>query len=85
MSQGSQSPGVRTLQEAINLCYSDRVTPDITIDGIFGEKTETALRKVQAEAGAGVDGVYGPETRQRMLWPLRHENGSLANYCTSGV
>lgn len=31
-------------------------------DGIFGPLTETAVRRAQAAAGIGVDGIAGPET-----------------------
>ena len=34
-----------------------------TSDGIFGQRTEDALKQVQANGGLKVDEVYGPKTR----------------------
>jgi peptidoglycan hydrolase-like protein with peptidoglycan-binding domain len=35
------------------------------VDGIFGARTEAAVRAVQGNGGVGVDGIVGPQT-----WPL---------------
>lgn len=64
MGRGNQSTGVRYLQISLNRCYGQGLAED----GIYGAATERAVRNVQAAIGAGVDGVYGPETRSRMLW-----------------
>lgn len=37
------------------------------IDGIFGRRTEMAVRRFQADRGLLVDGVLGPETRRALL------------------
>jgi peptidoglycan hydrolase-like protein with peptidoglycan-binding domain len=58
--------GVRTLQSAMNACY----VTGLGTDGIFGENTEKAVKKVQIAVKVEVDGYYGPETRDAMSWPL---------------
>ncbi|WP_299937952.1 N-acetylmuramidase domain-containing protein [uncultured Nitratireductor sp.] len=35
----------------------------VAVDGVFGRRTEEALKRFQAEAGVTVDGVVGPVTR----------------------
>jgi hypothetical protein len=37
-------------------------SPRLVEDGVFGPKTEQALRAFQQKAGLAVDGVYGPRT-----------------------
>lgn len=35
----------------------------VVADGVFGRRTEEALKRFQAEAGIRVDGIAGPVTR----------------------
>lgn len=35
--------------------------------GFYGEQTENAVRRFQIDNGLLVDGIYGPETRERLL------------------
>lgn len=57
------------LQDSLNACYGKGLVPD----GDFGTATRTALREVQTEENVGVDGVYGPTTRNAMNWLSRNE------------
>ena len=62
LKKGSSGSGVVWLQTALkNLGY------EITIDGIFGTKTETVVKKFQEEAKLKVDGVVGTQTRGLIL------------------
>ncbi|MGW6060313.1 peptidoglycan-binding domain-containing protein [Streptomyces sp. NPDC055189] len=65
MGRGAQSKAVRLLQKTLNTCYGLDTGGQ---DGIYGEKTESAVRTVQGREGASVDGEYGPETRRKMDW-----------------
>lgn len=56
LSLGSTGEDVKKLQSALG------VNPD----GVFGEKTEAAVRKYQQENGIGVDGVAGNTTLNKL-------------------
>lgn len=60
MGVGAQSDAVGQLQRTLNRCYS----AGLVVDGIFGNRTRSALRAAQSAAGASPDGVYGPQTRR---------------------
>ncbi|HAX77133.1 MAG TPA: hypothetical protein DCY88_15190 [Cyanobacteria bacterium UBA11372] len=54
---GSKGDDVNYLQEALNE-YGYKVT----VDGIFGKKTEAAVKKFQKSRGLTPDGIVGPQT-----------------------
>ena len=58
LRQGNQGDGVRMLQEALD-GLGIEVGP---VDGVFGPKTERAVRDFQRAAGIDVDGIAGPMT-----------------------
>lgn len=58
LARGATGQEVRDLQSALRA----RGAP-IRVDGIFGPKTEAAVRSFQAQNGAKLDGVVGPETQ----------------------
>lgn len=64
MGNGATSAAVRRLQETLNACYRESLAKD----GIFGNQTQAALRRAQSREGTTADGVYGPYTRDRLLW-----------------
>lgn len=61
---GDRGAGVLVLQDALSRCLAP-----ITLDGIYGQETQNAVRFVQGSAGVPVDGIYGPKTRDVMDWP----------------
>ncbi|OIJ63577.1 peptidoglycan-binding domain-containing protein [Streptomyces mangrovisoli] len=60
LTVGSQGPGVVALQRSLRRCYGSTIADD----GIFGRRTQDALRYAQRQAGTEPDGVYGPNTRR---------------------
>jgi hypothetical protein len=68
LSVGSTGPDVRALQQGLNL---RRQPPDTALveDGVFGPKTQTAVRRFQERNGLAADGVVGPRTRNA-IFPL---------------
>ena len=58
LKKGSKGEAVRMAQEALNEAGFDCGTAD----GIFGQKTESAVKAFQEEAGLDADGVIGEKT-----------------------
>lgn len=58
--------GVSSLQAALNIC---NLHAGLTVDGLFGPKTEAAVVAFQEAHGLTPDGGYGNNTRNAMLWP----------------
>ena len=56
LRRGSRGAGVKELQAKLGMPKSEQ-------DGIFGPKTEAAVKKLQQSQGIKVDGIVGPETR----------------------
>lgn len=64
MKFGSRGPGVQFLQLALNRAGSGPVVTD----GLFGSKTQAAVRRFQQANGLSPDGIVGPRT-DRALTP----------------
>jgi peptidoglycan hydrolase-like protein with peptidoglycan-binding domain len=62
MSRGSQGPHVAELQNVLN-----QAGFDLDEDGIFGRRTEAAVRHFQTDQGLDVDGIVGPHTKQALV------------------
>ena len=62
---GSRGGCVTAIQNLTNYFYS----PDLVTDGIFGGKTDTAVRSVQSRFGLRVDGIVGPQTWRLLCGP----------------
>jgi peptidoglycan hydrolase-like protein with peptidoglycan-binding domain len=69
--KGSRGDAVTRAQENLNLRGFDSGR----VDGIFGAKTEKAVRLYQSFRGLAVDGIVGPRTWAR-LDPPTVRNGS---------
>jgi murein L,D-transpeptidase YcbB/YkuD len=74
IGRGATSSAVRRLQQNLNACHG----ASLTQDGVFGARTESALRAAQRAVGVADDGVYGPRTRDALRWWTggRHADGS---------
>ncbi|WP_412747558.1 peptidoglycan-binding domain-containing protein [Krasilnikovia sp. M28-CT-15] len=64
LQSGARNDGARALQRALHYCYHE----NIAVDGDFGDGTKRALRRVQGRLHVTADGVYGPQTRRKMLF-----------------
>lgn len=58
LRNGSRGDEVKALQTALTAAGFDAGTAD----GIFGPKTDAAVRAFQESKGLGVDGIVGPKT-----------------------
>jgi peptidoglycan hydrolase-like protein with peptidoglycan-binding domain len=66
LQQGASTTAVRAIQNAMKRCYGES---GLVVDGIFGAGTRAALIRTQAKVGTSRDGIYGPATGSRMVWP----------------
>ncbi|MCL1806481.1 MAG: peptidoglycan-binding protein [Oscillospiraceae bacterium] len=65
---GSRGEAVRTVQEALNtLAATIPSIPRLTVDGIFGNKTQNAVTAFQRYFGLNADGIVGPITWNRLM------------------
>ena len=64
LRRGTTGPSVVTIQTALNrISQSYPAIPKIpTVDGIFGSRTEAAVRKFQEVFNLASDGIVGPST-----------------------
>ena len=75
LKRGSTGDDVKKLQERlIELGYEADVG---VADGIFGPKTQAALKKFQQEAGIAVDGIYGKQSHEAMGKALAKDLGEV--------
>ncbi len=80
LRQGDRGEAVRMLQQSlIRLGYMTEAAYN-TGPGVFGPKTDAALRAFQRDAGITVDGIYGPQTRQALTQALARVQGGGSTY-----
>jgi N-acetylmuramoyl-L-alanine amidase len=60
LKRGSKGAAVRELQTSLNAA---RASPNLIVDGDYGDATEKAVRAFQTAAGLVDDGKAGPQTR----------------------
>lgn len=60
LMRGARGAGVRVLQRRLNKQISTR--PLLDADGIFGARTDAAVRAFQQHRALTIDGIVGPET-----------------------
>jgi peptidoglycan hydrolase-like protein with peptidoglycan-binding domain len=71
VKRGSTGPAVRAVQDQINF-RNNKNGHSLTVDGVFGRKTEAAVRAFQRAMSAQipgfvVDGVVGKQTWQALV------------------
>ena len=64
--QGDQDHPVRTLQDLLRARGHT-----VTVDGIFGPRTDAAVRAFQRQKGLTVDGIVGPNTWSALIVTVR--------------
>jgi len=68
VKQGSQGDAVRGVQEEFQFRnLSGDPSKGLQVDGIFGSKTETAVRGFQQNKHLSVDGIVGPHTWSALI------------------
>jgi N-acetylmuramoyl-L-alanine amidase len=74
LKKGDRGEKVKQLQRALAAVYfyPDRNAPNDGVDGVFGEKTEDALKRFQSVYLPNeVDGIYGPNTMKKLKAVLK--------------
>ena len=64
LMRGSRGDEVRSLQRTLNRRLFP--SPNLQVDGIFGNNTDAAVRDFQRRNGLQVDGIVGPNTRHAL-------------------
>lgn len=67
------SAAVAALQNALNVCNGKH----LAVDGSYGPATAEAVRQVN-----GQNGVYGPNTRGKMRWPIYDSRTDAFKSCS---
>lgn len=70
LRQGNRGSAVTTLQKQLNSAGAS-----LTVDGVFGSATGSAVRALQSAAGIGVDTVVGPKTWNALNSGVRISGG----------
>lgn len=65
LKYGSIGSDVRTLQAELN-----KYGANLDVDGIFGKKTEDAVKSYQSSKGLVIDGIVGERTRNALFPPF---------------
>lgn len=58
-------PHVEALQKALN----EKMGTELTLDGDYGRNTQKAVEDFQRQNGLKPDGIFGPDTRDKLLGP----------------
>jgi len=76
LRKGDSGEDVREMQERLWAAGFGAGDKDVFCDGIFGRKTEAALRSMQKAAGVDIDGIYGPASRQAVEELIKRKSES---------
>ncbi len=78
---GSSGSQVKTLQTKLNNWGYDAGT----VDGIFGSKTQAAVKRFQQKNGLTVDGIVGAKTAAALGMTLTSSSSSNSSYSSQDV
>lgn len=78
---GSSGSQVKTLQTKLNNWGYNAGT----VDGIFGTKTQEAVKRFQAKNGLTVDGIVGTQTANALGMTLTSSSSSNSSYSSQDV
>lgn len=70
VSRGDRGREVQAVQRLLN-----QTGHRVRVDGVFGSRTQAAVRAWQAEARLARDGVVGHATWYTLMWPDAHRGG----------
>lgn len=77
---GSTGETVKALQSALN-----RAGYAVTVDGVFGSKTATAVKAFQAKHGLLQDAVAGPKTWDKLAPYMTEDVIQVINECVAKI
>lgn len=80
LRSGSTGEAVKALQVELNAKRS----AGLTVDGVFGGGTDSAVRSFQSHAGLTVDGIVGATTWRNLIWHYDTPNVGAASTCGTG-
>lgn len=78
--RGSRGNEVKTLQSNLNIAGNYK----LDVDGIFGLKTENAVKDFQKLNNLGVDGICGPKTWKALTESINNLNSKIAILIDNG-
>ena len=81
LKMGSSGTQVRTLQTKLNNWGYGAGT----VDGIFGSKTQAAVKRFQQKNGLAVDGIVGSKTAAALGMTLTSSSSSNSSYSSQDV
>ena len=64
VQRGSEGPAVSAVQHNLRFAYGHS---DLAVDGVFGPKTEAAVKEFQTKFKLAVDGIVGPITWNTLI------------------
>lgn len=71
IKQGSNLPEIGIIQNALNVSTS--FAPKLTVDGAFGQRTDSRVRQFQQARNLQPDGIVGPKTLNALFVHMRLE------------
>ncbi|MEV5836638.1 serine/threonine-protein kinase [Nocardia sp. NPDC052112] len=79
LNDGDRGESVMALRQALTVCHG--IELDSTT--VYDTPMKRAIRHLQVDYGAAVDGIYGPETRAKAIqWPVfRVADGAFDGRC----